>query len=553
MKKIRIVVKDGELYFQRLTLNQRIQHIFLFVSFTLLAATGLPLKFHHTWWGEGLYTLVGGITIAPIIHRISAVVMTLTFLYHLCYVIVCAWKYYILPLKKDRDLDLKTVLQAVLQLPMVPNATDLKELKTTLKYFLFLSSQRPSLVAHGLKEKFGYLAVFWGIPVIGISGYLLWGETFFTGYFSGNVLNFAYIAHSDEALLASIVIFIWHLYNVHWAPAVFPMGKAWLDGFMSEKEMSLYHYADYVRAMEDAGLQDQIKSNCLQEQFKGGFLKQVFQKIYMGVMIVAICYATVVICRVIYESVFVLGYQIVTTEPTAEVKPLVEPQFLEEIMLEDDEQKTFYRGYRFVKEKEIKNHYHRIELEVGPDTISHCITCHGDLPHGNSVHIRSFLNMHNLYFACQTCHVRPGESAERLYYYWYKRTTGEIISNPDIGNRMIDTLDIKLTPCETCTAPPENSDIKKERAAVKDLMDRIQAATTSVQEKKQIVATLHQNVAERPLACSECHSRKEQFLPLQEMGFSEDRIALVASDQITKMIQEYKEFHTPEFLEPGTQ
>ena len=54
MRSIQVIEKNGKLYFQRLTLNQRIQHVLLFVSFTLLAATGLPLKFHSTWWGPKL-------------------------------------------------------------------------------------------------------------------------------------------------------------------------------------------------------------------------------------------------------------------------------------------------------------------------------------------------------------------------------------------------------------------------------------------------------------------------------------------------------------------
>jgi hypothetical protein len=35
------------------------------------------------------------------------------------------------------------------------------------------------------------------------------------------------------------------------------------------------------------------------------------------------------------------------------------------------------------------------------------------------------------------------------------------------------------------------------------------------------------------------------------VGYSDRRIAQVANDQITKMINEYKEFYTPTFLEPG--
>jgi cytochrome b subunit of formate dehydrogenase len=419
MRTIQVIEKNGKLYFHRLTLNQRIQHVLLFVSFTLLAATGLPLKFHSTWWGPKVYALVGGIHYAPILHRVSAVVMTFAFLYHVIYVLVCCYRYYIVPLREEGKLSLGTALIAITEMPMVPNLTDIKELFRVLKYFLFITNERPSLVFHGLKEKFGYLAVFWGVPVIGLSGYFLWYKEYFTQFFSGNVLNFAYIAHSDEAFLASIVIFIWHLYNVHLAPAVFPMGAAWLNGSIDEREMVEYHYEDYVRAMKDAGLKDRIRPNALEISYKTGFLSRAVEKLFMAIFIVAIMGATISISRVIYNSAFIMGYQIVTTDQKHEVEVQAEPKFFEEVVLEAAEGKQMYRGYRFIEEKKIKKHYHRIELKVGPDNASPCIKCHGDLPHGKSEELRAFLNMHNLYFGCRTCHVRPAEGEKALTYFWY--------------------------------------------------------------------------------------------------------------------------------------
>jgi formate dehydrogenase subunit gamma len=149
MSKIDVIERDRELYFYRLTINQRIQHILLFVSFTALAATGLPLKFHNTWWGPTVYSFVGGITFAPIFHRISAVIITLAFLYHVLYVLVCSYRYYILPLKQEGTLTFRNALLALMQMPMVPNLNDLKELVPVLKYFLFLTNKRPYLCFHG--------------------------------------------------------------------------------------------------------------------------------------------------------------------------------------------------------------------------------------------------------------------------------------------------------------------------------------------------------------------------------------------------------------------
>jgi hypothetical protein len=403
-----------------------------------------------------------------------------------------------------------------------------------------------------LKEKFGYLAVFWGIPVIGTSGFFLWGESFFSQFFSGNVLNFAYIAHSDEAFLASIVIFIWHIYNVHLTPAVFPMGYSWLNGYMGEQEIIQYHYEDYAAAMKKAGLEDRMQPLDKSFVYEGSFFQKAFMKLFMAVMFVSVIISSYFISKVIYESVFVFGYQIVTT-PTHEVTPMVEPHFLEEIVLEGDEEKTFYRGYRFVQEKKIEDHYHRIELDIIPDETSHCIKCHGDLPHGKSVHIRSFLNMHNLYFACQTCHVRPKSDQERINYYWCDRKTGEMVATPDIGDHPIDSLGIRLTPCTECEGTLSQSDVDSERDRALELMNRIQEEGISSSEKKEIVKSIHETVSEQPISCDECHNKEKSFLPLEEIGYPDHRIALVASDQITKMINEYEEFYTPTFLEPGIQ
>jgi len=154
---------------------------------------------------------------------------------------------------------------------MVPNLTDIKELFRVMKYFIFITNERPSLVYHGLKESSAIwlcsgafrLSDFQVIPVV---------QGILHPVFSGNVLNFAYIAHSDEAFLASIVIFIWHLYNVHLAPAVFPMGAAWLNGSIDEREMVEYHYEDYIRSMKDAGLQERIRPNALDRAYKTSFL-----------------------------------------------------------------------------------------------------------------------------------------------------------------------------------------------------------------------------------------------------------------------------------------
>ena len=78
------------------------------------------------------------------------------------------------------------------------------------------------------REKFDYFAPYWGIPILGPAGVLLWWRDEVSHYVPGIVLNAAYIMHTDEALLAVLFLFFVHWYNVHYAPEKFPAATVWM-------------------------------------------------------------------------------------------------------------------------------------------------------------------------------------------------------------------------------------------------------------------------------------------------------------------------------------
>jgi cytochrome b subunit of formate dehydrogenase len=86
-------------------------------------------------------------------------------------------------------------------------------------------------------EKFDYMAVFWGVAVIGISGLVMWFPEFFTHFLPGWIINVALIVHSDEALLAAGFIFAFHFFNVHFRPEKFPIDSVIFSGRISKTEM----------------------------------------------------------------------------------------------------------------------------------------------------------------------------------------------------------------------------------------------------------------------------------------------------------------------------
>jgi cytochrome b subunit of formate dehydrogenase len=137
---------------------------------------------------------------------------------------------------------------------MVPQLTDVRDFIANIGYFLYLRA-RPQFDRWTYWEKFDYLAVFWGVALIGITGLMLWFPGAFTRFLPGWTLNAAYIAHSDEALLATGFIFLFHYFHTHLRPETFPMdpvvftGRVPLERFKEERPL------EYERLVAESRLE----------------------------------------------------------------------------------------------------------------------------------------------------------------------------------------------------------------------------------------------------------------------------------------------------------
>lgn len=238
------VSREGD-RFERFSLNERMQHIVLFSTFIVLVLTGFPLKYPEVEFLSPLFYLTGGVQGARIIHRTAGVIMGLDFLYH---------NVYILSLLYRRRIGWKGILL------MVPQPKDVKDLVQNFRYFLGLSQDRPRFDKFSYLEKFDYWAVYWGIFIMGGSGLILWFPEFWTQFTQLDIIRIAYIAHSDEALLAFLAITCWHLYNVHLTPRHFPMNKVWYRGWLTREEMMEEHPLEYERIREKTGTAGQERS-----------------------------------------------------------------------------------------------------------------------------------------------------------------------------------------------------------------------------------------------------------------------------------------------------
>ncbi len=232
---------EGEVWFRRFVPTHIWIHVTIVLTFLMLAATGLPLKFSNEGWAQSLGVFFGGLAGSRWLHRLAGVV---TFAYGLFFV---AYLVREVGFRKRRGL-----LWGWQSL--VPNLQDLKLVLANLKWFLYLGP-RPKLDRWTYWEKFDFLAVFWGIPVIGLSGVVLWAPLWATQYVPGWMLNVAYLVHSDEALLATGFIFFFHFFHTHLRPEAFPMDTVIFLGSMPLERFKDERPLEYERLLKSGELE----------------------------------------------------------------------------------------------------------------------------------------------------------------------------------------------------------------------------------------------------------------------------------------------------------
>jgi len=215
----------------------RIQHAFLVTVFVILCLTGFPMKFPEARWAPVIYELFGGIHGAPIVHRIAGVALLTGFALHIILILVNVGR----SLKRKGQRGLRAWIIAIIALPMIPKRRDLSDLVVWAKYVFFLSPRRPNYGHFSWKEKLEYLGLFWGIPLLGVTGILLWAESISSHIMPGWALNVAYLAHTYESLLAVAHITLVHIPGVIGRPGVSPFSCMVINGKISPRALAEEH------------------------------------------------------------------------------------------------------------------------------------------------------------------------------------------------------------------------------------------------------------------------------------------------------------------------
>jgi len=229
--------------YQRFNVFHRWMHFLVFVSFTVLVFTGMPLKYKETAWARWSMDLFGGVTAAGVYHRIAALVTVFYWTAEMVFMIVMVLR--------SRGKALKSPSSLMF------NKKDLQDIVGMFAWF-FGRGPKPQFDRYAYWEKFDYLSLVAGTMIIGVTGFMMWFPMRTTQILPGEFLNVALVIHSNEALLAMGVIFIFvHFFTAHLKPENFPLDKVIFTGSVPVEHYKEERPLEYARRVREGTL-DQV-------------------------------------------------------------------------------------------------------------------------------------------------------------------------------------------------------------------------------------------------------------------------------------------------------
>lgn len=210
----------------RFSRNWRVQHMLLMISVLLLIISGFSLKYSDTFWGKVLIFLEGGFQARGSLHRLSAILLFITVIYHLVYI----------SLTKEGRSEFKNLL---------PKKSDFVDLKNSVLYDLLKRSEKPAFGRYSYREKVQYWAFFIFILLMFLSGVVLWFHDFFFSFFPKWAFDVSFALHGGTATLVILFLVLWHMYLVHLSQGNFPGNSSFWHGYVSEKWVKENHPLEY--------------------------------------------------------------------------------------------------------------------------------------------------------------------------------------------------------------------------------------------------------------------------------------------------------------------
>ncbi len=240
-------------YIRRFSVYRIVEHHVNAIVFALLVITGLSQKFHNSGFSQWIIITMGGVDSVRLIHHCLGILFTALLAVHVSQgaigVIFRKW-----------------------QPSMIVTIKDYQDAITNIFFYFGLAPHPARCDRYDYRQKFEY----WGVVVGGFlmiaTGFVLWFPVLSARYFPAEVIPAAKTAHSNEALLAFLVIAVWHIYNAIFSPEVFPLDTSIFTGKISRERM-LHEHPVELAALEGVRVEDLLNQADVRRKVSGSDLQ----------------------------------------------------------------------------------------------------------------------------------------------------------------------------------------------------------------------------------------------------------------------------------------
>ena len=215
----------------RFSVGRRLEHHINALVFATLVVTGLAQRFHDAAWASWVVLHLGGIDNVRLIHRATGVLFSILVIVH-------------------ASLAAYGLLFRGWRPALMVNFKDFRDALTSLRYYFGLTDEPARCDRFDYKQKFEYWGVVMGGFLMTGTGWVLWLSSrlyALVPFLPGELIPAAKAAHSNEAMMAFLVIVIWHIYNSVFSPEVFPLDTAIFTGRISVARMHHEHPLELAR------------------------------------------------------------------------------------------------------------------------------------------------------------------------------------------------------------------------------------------------------------------------------------------------------------------
>jgi formate dehydrogenase subunit gamma len=237
--------EEGEILVERFSPIRRFEHHLVALGFIMLILTGLPQKFHGpvSAWILGV---LGGLDTARFIHRFFGLVFVFHALAHLGSFVL-------------------GTIRGTMRPTLVPTFQDLRDARDNLLYYFGFRAKPPAMPKFDYRQKFEYMGLVLGGLVMILSGLILLFPKTTAGFLPGEVIPVAQMLHTNEAMLALLVLVVWHVYGSVLSPDVFPLDTSVFTGYMTAEELKHHHRLEYDRLFPDDAPERHVENAPVEE------------------------------------------------------------------------------------------------------------------------------------------------------------------------------------------------------------------------------------------------------------------------------------------------